>query len=73
MVTALSGSVIMGVKDDKVSYYCKCNHCQHSEYLVKPYKETEWIDKGIVNLGEYICPECDSKSEIILRFYKLNQ
>ena len=73
MVMALSGAVIMGVKDGKVSYYRKCNHCQTSEYHVKPYKETEWIDTGIVELGEFECPSCKGKSEIKLKFYKLNQ
>ncbi len=72
MVTALSGAVIMGVKDGRVSYYRKCNHCQLSEYYEKPYKETEWMETGIAVLGEYECPACGGKSEIKLKFYKLN-
>jgi len=70
MVTALSGAVIMGVKDGKVSYYCKCNFCQTSEYHRKPYKETEWKEEEIVELGEYDCPSCKGKSKVKLRFYK---
>lgn len=73
MVTALSGAVIMGVKKGKVSYYRKCNHCQASEYYNKPYKEIDWIEKGIVALEEYECSTCGGKSEIKLKFYKLNQ
>jgi hypothetical protein len=73
MVMALSGAVIMGVKESKVSYYRKCNHCQTSEYNNKPYKEADWIETGIISLGEYICPSCGGKSEIKFRFYKLNK
>jgi hypothetical protein len=73
MVTALSGAVIMGVKDGKVNYFRKCNHCQTSEYHNKPYKETDWIEIGIVVLGEFECPSCGGKSEIKLKFYKLDQ
>lgn len=73
MVTALSGAVIMDVKDGKVIYYRKCNHCQTSEYHEKPYKETGWMETGISVLGEYVCPSCGLKSEIKLKFYKLNQ
>ena len=72
MVMALSGAVIMEVKDSKVSYYRKCNHCQTSEYHIKPYKEAEWIETGITSHGEYGCPSCGRISEIKLRFYKLN-
>jgi|GEM_PF-1047173 len=73
MVTSLSGAVIMGVNNGKVSYYPKCNYCQASEFKVKPYKETEWHETGIYEIGEFVCPSCGKKSEIKLRFYKLNQ
>ena len=73
MVMALSGAVIMGVKDGKVKYYRKCNHCQTSEYYNKPYKECDWIETGVSVIGEYECPSCGGKSEIKLKFYKLNQ
>lgn len=71
MVTALSGAVIMGVKGGKVSYYRKCNFCQTSEYYNKPYKEAEWVEEGISELGEYECPSCGSISIIRLKFYTL--
>lgn len=71
MVTALSGAVIMGVKEGKVTYYCKCNHCQTSEYYNKPYKEAEWMETGIAVIGNYECPSCRNNSEIKLKFYKL--
>ncbi len=73
MVMALSGAVIMEVKNGKVSYYCKCNNCQTSEYDKKPYKEADWIENGLTSLGEYECPSCGNKSEIKLKFYKLNK
>lgn len=69
---ALSGAVIMGVKEGKVSYYRKCNFCQTSEYHKKPYKETDWIETGIITLGEFDCPSCQGNSEIKLRFNKLD-
>ncbi len=72
MVMALSGAVIMEVKKGKVYYYCKCNNCQKSEYEIKPYKETEWLDSGIVNLGIYKCPACGKENEINMKFYKHN-
>jgi len=73
MVTALSGAVIMEVKRGKVYYYCKCNNCQNSEYDKKPYKEAGWIEIGISSYGEYECPSCGYKSEVKLKFYKLNE
>lgn len=70
MVTALSGCVIMGVQNNMVTYYKKCNYCQTSEYEIKPYQQTEWIDEGIVSLEEYYCPKCEKRSKVKLKFYK---
>jgi len=69
-VMANSGCVIMNVKGSTVIYYQKCNHCQHSEYEKKPWKETPWQEPGINILGEYVCDKCEKTSEVRLKFYK---
>lgn len=65
-----SGCVIMNVKGTTVIYYEKCNHCQHSEYDNKPYKEAPWQEPGIHNFGEYKCTKCGKTSKVELKFYK---